>query len=218
MDIKCMLYNVWISKGKVTSSLFLGVKGLVFGWACQSEGPGWDITAIYLLFIQTLLQGDYQKGAVSLTDFFFQMCLANHMKKTVSFHLNILVLRAFICHVCTIYNGNWTEWGAIWAEIINVISKSSEHTVWVQFELQVWFQTKIARHKVQLPVYYIHFEIAQVQDLVSSNILLMQYWASLKLNSSIFLGEKNKSFGNEGCTICHMILFVFHFPAIHWLL
>ena len=47
---------------------------------------------------------------------------------------------------------------------------------------QVWFQTKIARHKVQLPLYYIHFEIAQVQDMVGSNILLMQYWASLKLN------------------------------------
>ena len=57
---------------------------------------------------------------------------------------------------------------------------------------QVWSQTKIARHKVQLPLYYIHFEIAQVQDLVSSNILLMQYWASLKLNSSIFGGEKRK--------------------------
>ena len=129
-----MMYNVWISKGKVTSSLFLGLKGLVFGWACQSEGPGWDIAAIYLLFIQTLLQGDYQKGAVLLT-VFFQMCLTNHMKKTVSFHLNILVLKASICHVCTIYNGNWTEWSAIWAEIICVISKSSEHTVRVQFEI-----------------------------------------------------------------------------------
>ena len=85
-----------------------------------------------------------------------------------------------------------------------------------EFDLksQVWFQTKITWHKVQLPLYYIHFEIAQVQDLVSSNILLMQYWASLKLNSSIFWGEKNKSFGNKGCKICQMILFVFHFPAI----
>ena len=26
---------------------------------------------------------------------------------------------------------------------------------------QVWFQTQIARHKVQLPLYYIHFEIAE---------------------------------------------------------
>ena len=79
---------------------------------------------------------------------------------------------------------------------------------------QVWFQTKIARHKVQLPLYYIHFEIAQIQELVNSNILLMQYWASLKLNSSIFWGEKNKSFGNKGYKIYQMILFVFHFPAI----
>ena len=53
---------------------------------------------------------------------------------------------------------------------------------------QVWFQTKITQHEVQLPLYYIHFEIAQIQDLVSQNILLMQYWASLKTYPS--LGEK----------------------------
>ena len=53
---------------------------------------------------------------------------------------------------------------------------------------QVWFQTKIAQHEVQLPFYYVHFEIAQTQDLFTSNILLMQYWASLKLNLSIFGG------------------------------
>ena len=37
-----------------------------------------------------------------------------------------------------------------------------------EFDLksQVWFQTKIAGHEVQLPLYYIHFEIAQIQDLV----------------------------------------------------
>ena len=29
-----------------------------------------------------------------------------------------------------------------------------------------------------------------------------------------FLGGKSKSFGNKSCKICHMILFVFHFPAI----
>ena len=56
---------------------------------------------------------------------------------------------------------------------------------------QIWFRTKIARHEVQLPPYYIHFEIVQIQDLVSSNILLMQYWAGLKWNSCpifFFLG------------------------------
>ena len=50
---------------------------------------------------------------------------------------------------------------------------------------QIWFQTKIAGHQVQSPLYYVHFEITQIQDLGSSNILLMQYWASLKLNQSI---------------------------------
>ena len=98
--------------------------------------------------------------------------------------------------------------------LIMVIELSRVHSarsIWVWF--WVWFQTKIARHKVQLPIYYIHFEIAQIQDLVSSKILLMQYEAGLKLNSFIFWG-KNKSFGNKGCKICHMILFVFHFPPI----
>ena len=87
------------------------------------------------------------------------------------------------------------------AAVIYVISKSNEH----EFNLksQVWFQTKIARHKVQLPLYYIHFEIAQIQDLVSSNILLMQYWAGLKLNSSIFGGEKSNSFGKKVANLPH---------------
>ena len=88
-----------------------------------------------------------------------------------------------------------------------------------EFDLksQVWFPTKIARHEVQLPLYYIHFKIAQIQDWVTSNILLMQYWAGLKLNSSLFWGGgKNSSFGNKSSKICHMILFVYHFHAI-WL-
>ena len=84
-----------------------------------------------------------------------------------------------------------------------------------EFDLksQVWFQTKIARHEVQLPLYYIHFEIAQIQDLVSSNILLMQYWAGLKLNSSIFWGEKVRVTKVAKFAIPYS---VYHFPAI-WL-
>ena len=74
-----------------------------------------------------------------------------------------------------INNGYWTERSAIWAEIIRVILNGT--SVQCEFDLkpQVWFQTKIAQHKVQLPLYYIHFQIAQIQDLLSSNILLMQY-------------------------------------------
>ena len=80
---------------------------------------------------------------------------------------------------------------------------------------QEWSQTKIAQHEVQLPLYYIHFEIAQIQDLVTSNILLMQYWAGLKLNSSIFGGEKIRALETKVAKFA-MIHFVFYFPAI-WL-
>lgn len=54
--------------------------------------------------------------------------------------------------------------------------QSNERAARVQFE----FQTKIARHGVQLPLYYIHFEITQIQDLINSVILLMQYFVDAK--------------------------------------
>ena len=37
----------------------------------------------------------------------------------------------------------------------------------IDLKSQVWYQTKIARHEVQLPLYYIYFDIAQIQDLLS---------------------------------------------------
>ena len=61
-----------------------------------------------------------------------------------------------------INSGNWTERrSAIWSEIIRMISKS-----------QVWFQTKIALHEVQLPLYYIHFEITHFFNLYWSTRLV----------------------------------------------
>ena len=86
-----------------------------------------------------------------------------------------------------------------------------------EFDLksQVWSPTKIARlhDEVQLPLYYVHFETAQIQDLVTSNILLMQHWAGLKLNSSIFWGEKVRVTKVAKFAIPYS---VYHFPAI-WL-
>ena len=40
-------------------------------------------------------------------------------------------------------------------------------------------------------------EIAQIQDLVSSNTLLMQYWANFKLNSSILGGGGEQEFWKQ---------------------
>ena len=98
-----------------------------------------------------------------------------------------------------LWSVQWTVWFIMVIELIGVQFRLKSYA-WFQnqtsaqreFNLksQVWFQTKIVRHEVQLPLYYIHFEITQIQDLVSSNILLMQYWAGLKFNSSIFGGEK----------------------------
>ena len=126
MDIKGKSYKFIISRGKRVSFLaeLVKVKDL-------AEISQQSICCSYKPYCRGII-----KGSSVIDSFFFQMCLANHMKKTVSFHLNILVLRASICHVCTIYNCNWTEWSAVWAEIIRVISKSSEHTVQVQFEIR----------------------------------------------------------------------------------
>ena len=91
---------------------------------------------------------------------------------------------------------------------------STQHEV--DLKSQVWFQTKITRHEVQLPLYCIHFEIAQNtgRGKLKYFIDALLSWSEIKFIH--FLGGKSKSFGNKSCKICHMILFVFHFPAI-WL-
>ena len=72
----------------------------------------------------------------------------------------------------------------------------------------VWFQTKIARHEVQSPLHCIHFEIAQIQDLVSSNILFY-------LSSSTFFGGGGEVRVLETKVAKFATSYsVFHFPAI----
>ena len=82
-----------------------------------------------------------------------------------------------------------------------------------EFDLksQVWFQTKIAWHEVQLPLYYIHFEITGLGKF-KYFIDAVLSWSEMKFIH--FFGWKSKSFGNKSCKICHVILFVSHFPAI----
>ena len=50
-------------------------------------------------------------------------------------HVIIKWYHHFYQDLVSINNGNWTEWNAIWAEIIRMISKSNEHTVQVWFEI-----------------------------------------------------------------------------------
>ena len=78
---------------------------------------------------------------------------------------------------------------------------------------QVWSQTKIARHEVQLQLLHPFWNspntgVGQVKYFIDADL------SRSEINFIHFWGGKSKSFGNKCCKICQMILFVFHFPAI----
>ena len=96
-------------------------------------------------------------------------------------------------------NGNWTEWIAIWAEIIRVISKLNKRAV------QVWFEIT-----------------SMISDQNTSILKLLKYrtwsvqiydallsWCEIKLIR--FLVGKSKSFGNKSCKICLDTLYLSFF-------
>ena len=120
------------------------------------------------------------------------------------------------CITFLIYNGNWAEWSAIWAEIIHVISKSNEHVMRVRFKItsmisnqncMTWGSITTLLHP-----FWNHPNSGFGQFKYFIDVVLS--WFEIKFIH--FLGQKNKSFENKSCEICHMILFVFHFLAI-WL-
>ena len=106
-------------------------------------------------------------------------------------------------------NGNWTEWSAIWAEIVRVISKSNELAVRVQFEITSMIADQICTTRSSITTLLHPFwNRPHFIDVVVS-------WFEVKFIHFFFFGG-DKSFGNKSSRICLMILFVFHFPAI-WL-
>ena len=57
-------------------------------------------------------------------------------KMVLLFHLNTGIFQiSSSSSQQRVYNGNWTEWSAIWSEIICVISKSNKHAAQVRFEI-----------------------------------------------------------------------------------
>ena len=100
-----------------------------------------------------------------------------------------------------IYNGNWTEWSAIWAEIIRVISN-------FDFDCTTRGSITTLLHPFwNRP----NTGLGQFKYLIDAGLS----WFEIKF-IHIWGGRGNRSFGNKSCKIWHMILFVFHFPAI-WL-
>ena len=81
------------------------------------------------------------------------------------------------------------------------------------FFSQVWFQTKIARHEVQLP--FLHpFWNCPNTGLGQFKYFIDAVLSRSEIKVTHFLREKSKSFGNKSCKICHNLpLFVFHFSV-----
>ena len=100
-------------------------------------------------------------------------------------------------------NGNWTEWSAIWPEIICVIwnhkydFRQKLHDTRFHFLLHLfWNRPNTGLGQV---LYFIYAVLSPFE------IKFIHFW-----------GGKNKSFGNISSKICLTIRFVYHFPAI-WL-
>ncbi len=71
-----------------------------------------------------------------------------------------------------IYNGNCTEWRAIWSEIKRVITKSHDRVAGVRFVITSLISDQNCPTRSAIPLYYIHFEILNISiskpEIVSS--------------------------------------------------
>ena len=65
----------------------------------------------------------------------YYLCKLQFFSMVDKMHVIIKLYHHFYQDLVSINNGNWTEWSAIWAEIIRMISKSNKYTVQVWFEI-----------------------------------------------------------------------------------
>ena len=93
---------------------------------------------------------------------------------------------------------------------------------WVRSMSLIWNHNYDFRSKLHNTRFHYHF-IAFILKLPMANTRLGQFKYSIdaalsqfEIKLIHFWEGKSKSLGNKSCKICHMILFVFHFPAI-WL-
>ena len=82
------------------------------------------------------------------------------------------------------------------AEIIRMTSKLNKRAARVRFKNHKFdFRRKL--HDTRFNYHFITSILKTPKDRTWSNILLMQYWAGLKLNSSIFWGKKIRVFWKQ---------------------
>ena len=115
-----------------------------------------------------------------------------------------------------INNGNWTEWRAICAVIIHVISKSIERAARVQFENTSMISDQNCTTRGSITTSLHSFWNRPNAWLGQFKYFIDAVLSRFEIKLIHFLGGKSKNFGNKSSKICHTILFVYHFPAI-WL-
>ena len=129
-------------------------------------------------------------------------------------HVIIKWYHHFYQDLVSVNNGNWTEWNAIWAEIICMISKSNERTVQVWFEITSMISDQNCTTRGSITTLLHPFWNRPNTGLGQFKYFINTILSWFEIKFIHFLGGKNKSFGNKSCKICHMILHVFHLPAI----
>ena len=127
----------------------VGIRSAVFNFAeLQQNAVDMHFCCIY--WSREYYAGFPVKVFTSVQVFVFltklnSSCSFLHVISFAKKWLNYIVLdvKEINPFVYRIYNGNWTEWSAIWSEIIQVISKSNERTAQVRFEISssmIWDQ------------------------------------------------------------------------------
>ena len=102
-----------------------------------------------------------------------------------------------------INNGNWTEWSAIWAEIIRVISKSIKRTARVRFEITSIISDQNCTTQGSITTLLHPFWNSSNTGLGQFKYFIDAVLSWFEIKFIHFWGGKNKSFGNKSCKICN---------------
>ena len=112
----------------------------------------------------------------------------------------------------------WTEWSAIWAEIICMISKSIERVAQVWFEITSMIFNQNCTTQGSTTILLRPFWNRPNAGLGHFKYFIDAVLSQFEIKFIHFFlgggGGSRKSFGNKSSKICHTIIFVYHFLAI----
>ena len=98
-----------------------------------------------------------------------------------------------------IWNGNWTGWSAIWAEIICMISKSNKRAALIWFEITSMTSDEKCTTRDSITTFLHPFWNRPNTGLGQFKYFIDAVLSRFEIKFIHFLGGKNKSFGNKSC-------------------